>query len=309
MSDNKFVKTKNTNKKASNGKPNRIGLIILCTIYVFVMVAIIFSVSKRGYTDKSVDLFVYDDFEVFSEEQEMQLNNNCKAIQQKYGVNVYISTCERFCIYSSWSSNSDTYYYYSYNMDNYYADKNGDNFRYDHNFDYDDNLVVIIINCHGKSETERDDYHFDIYTFGTAKNKITDSEADKIIWSKAGDEIVLASTNEEVKSAVIKMTKDLGVAYSWILSYRWPVIFIITALVGALISWAVIAGVKKSYSKKRDNNSYSFSANSKLNLTVREDTFSHKNVTSVRIERNTPSVGGGFRSSGGGGGGGHRGGR
>lgn len=302
---NKFIKTKPNSATVSKKKNKKAGIIIFSVIYILIFLIILIpNISNKGYTDKSVDAFVFDDFEVFSDSQESQINTNCKRVQQKYGVNVYISTCERK---SYFSSSSGYYYNYDYSS-NYYATQIGTDFIWQHNFNYSDNLVIIILNCQKFNESERYDYHFDVYTFGSAASAISDSEVDKIIWSSAGDDII-SSNSEQATSGLISMTTDLGKAYAGILSYRWGIIILVTAIIGALIALGVTKGIKRSYSKKRDNESYSFSANTNLNLTVREDIFSHKNVTYVHIDRGSSSGGGGGHSSGGGGGGGHRGGR
>ena len=290
---NKYVKSKKLNAKPMSKKARRITLIVFCVIYAVVLLGIIFVQTSKKSIDKSVETFCFDDYDVFSSTQELELNENCKNVQKKYGINVYISTCMGEKDY--WGD--------------IHATQWGTSFLAEHGLSQIDNLYIIILNCikNGNIVVE---YHFDIYKYGHAAKKLTESEADKIIWSNSGDEIVSKidlSTETRVK-ALKQMTIDLGIAYSWIYTDNWGTIVIVTLLIGALIAFIVVKIIKSSYSKARDNQSYSFSANSNLNLTIKQDVYSHKHVTSVRISSSS-SGGGGGHSSGGGGGSGHAGGR
>ena len=286
---NKFLKIKPINRKKMGKKGRRATLIVVLAIYLIVLVALVIFQANRKSIDESVETFCYDDFDVFTSEQEAELNENCKYVQDKYGINVYISTCER--VYGT-------------------ATQWGTDFIYEHNMDYDENMVVIILNCQKINDLPYN-YHFDIYTYGHAAKKITDSEINKLVWSSAGDDIVSTtdSSTETRVNGLKQLTIDSGVAYAWIYSDRWLIVIIITLVIGLIISLITVKSIKSSYSKKRDNNSFSYSANSNLNLTVKEDVYSHKYVTSVRISSSSSGGGGGGHSSGGGGGGGHRGGR
>lgn len=297
-------KTKVVSSKKVKNKQTKINVIIvLSLIYLAIIASIIIVATRKSPTNLSVEKFIFDDFEVFSSEQEQRINENCKLVQGKYGLNVYVSTCER----KKFNNSISKYDHYDF-VDNYYATQDGSDFLREHNLSYSDNLAIIIINCQ-KRDSVTYDYHFDIYIFGHADKKISELESDKIIWSDFGDEI-LSSDPDRATDAVLGMTKDIGVAYAGILSYHWLVIIIVALLIGALISIITTTLIKKSYSKTRESNNYSFTANTNVNLTVRDDKFSHKNVTFViRSSSSGGSGSHGGHSSGGGGGAGHRGGR
>lgn len=255
-----------------------VGLISLsCLICVF------------AYTkplDRQEDVFVYDDMELFSDSQELQINVICSKIQEKNKLLVYVSTCQRI---------------------NGSAQQWGDDFCRQHNLSNSETFVVIIINA---TDYNRN-YHFDIYTYGDSERKISDKEIENILYSEGGD-LILTSSSTNTVLGLEEIINKLGSAYSWILpNSNWILICALSLLIALLIAFIVIQIVKKSYSKHRLTENYNFATNTKLRLEVKEDNFVNSVVTSVVIAGGTSGSGnlGGGHYSGGGGGGGHRGGR
>ena len=248
--------------------------------------------TKIDKTYKDIVDFCYDDFDLFSDEQESMINHYCKTAQKKYKVTILVSTCSRV------GGN---------------ATQIGTQFLSKNNFSSKENIFVLIINATNFNRN----YHFDIYTYGSAANKISgdykSGEVKKIIWCEGADKI-LTSNSETATQGVIDMTKTIGKAYAWILNdISWFIICGVSLVIGLIVAIIVINVIKKKYSKHREVSNYEFRTNTKLDLKVKQDVFLRKSVSSVIIATSSSSGGGGsFRGSGrsgGGGGGGHRGGR
>jgi len=267
-----------------------------------------------GGTKTKISNYCYDYKGLFNEEQIADINQTCSKIHTKKDVAVIVVTCDR--------KNST-------------AEYNGVEFCERENLDPTDNFVVIIINAQTKNNEElifRDEYHFDIYTFGDSAWQISDNEINKILYSEGGDKI-LYSNPIDAYEGVTSLAKLTGTAYTGIMPSKlsWPVIVGIAAGVGLIVAIIVTVCIKKSYSRKRENQTFSISSNTNLNLIGRQDRYVNSHTTSVVIRSSSSGYSGGSRSGGrsggfgggfgggrsggfgggrsGGGGGGHRGGR
>lgn len=265
-----------------------IGAIIFYSIF-FIAVGCYFLIG--GSKDKDRTQFCYDYKGIFTDIQITSINNKCISAQDKYDLSIFVVTCGR-----SISGRAEMY---------------GRDFIREISLSVDDDCAVIIINATDYNQN----YHFDIYTFGTAENKISEKEIDKIIWSESGDLILTDNSNYATQGAC-ELVDLVGFSYSWLLpKTSWKNICIGSCAISAIIALIVVISIRKSYTRKRKNQTYSIANNSKLALNVKTDNYLRSTTTSVRIRTNDgPSSGGGIsfggRSFGGGGGGaGHRGGR
>ena len=278
-------RNKNKGPKTPAKKKTKLTLwIIFGIVYALIVFGIVFANYNKGTSDKNVNTFCYDEVGAFSAEQVTQIDQKCKAVQQKYGVNVYVATCER--LYGK-------------------ATKWGEDFLSEHSLSESDDLVVIIINmqCYGEY---KNNYHFDLYAYGKYYKAVSDNEVKKLLFSKAGDNMLVGgSTTVE---GTLEMTENFAIACTWIYSNSWNLVYIIAAIIALVIAIIVVCVVKGKYKKDRFVQNFEFNTNSKLNLEVQADKYSHKTITFVRISSSSSSGGGGG-FSGGGGGGGHLGGR
>ncbi len=304
-------------EKTSSSRTSKIVVLsILAAIYLTILLIIFVPQVKRPAINKNENVFCYDYYDLLSSEDKKSINDFGKKFQKKYGINIYLVTCERQVAGSNYSGT-------------YRAELWGEDFLKNKSMSTSDNCVVIIINARKyvmnyKSSgfghpgyVKEDlpystDYHFDIYTYGASAKKISDNELTRIIYGKNADNIL--EGEEYVSSASIGMMEELGKAYSFIYTNTWPAVIAIAAIISIIITIIVLACVSKSYSKNRKIVNYSLSENTNLKLTVKEDLYSHKTVTYTIIS--TPSSSsssshssGGIGGGGGGGGAGHRGGR
>ncbi len=287
---------KNRVKTSMSKKAKLIILSIVGVLFLLTVGIILISNYGGKVAFANVQNYCFDDeaVNVFTAEQELQINQKCKQVQDKYGVDVYVATCRR--IGAS-------------------ATLRGTDFLSEHGFNESDNLIVLIINARlttyqilGEPHEYISEYHFDLYAYGKCRGKITQSEVKKILYSNAGDNIL--EGGNLTYEGTTEMVGLLGKAYHFIYNESWKTILIVgavVAFVGSLITILVISG---KYKKERYVSNYDFNANSKLNLEHSSDVFTHKSVTYVRINTDNGSgglsIGGG---SGGGGGSGHLGGR
>lgn len=276
------------NKKKSTTPASKITFIVLGVIYAIAVICLIIYFNSAKSPDYLLNnnSYTYDYENFFGDDEVKSINETCSKIAKKNKLAIFVSTTKR----------------------NYsWAEINGDQFRKLNNLSQDETFVVIILN---KSTDSNATYHFDIYTYGKAYSRITENEIDAILYSSAGDNI-LSSNQTEVLDGIKGVAEKCGTAFSFVLpKSSWLVPCIIALILSILIAFFVNKGIKKSYSRKRANQTYSLSSNSKLNLKEQSDIYVTSTITSVviRDDNHSRSSGGGF-SSGGGSGGGHRGGR
>lgn len=260
-------------------------------IIYFTFMAIIFISCNIGHSSneyiENYSNYCIDYENFFTQSEIDKINDNCKKIAKKKKIAIFVSTTSR-----------------NYNL----AEMNGIDFCRENQISSTETIVVVILN---KNNRENSTFHFDIYTYGKADSKITNNEIDAILYSEAGDVIVSSTSGSEIVESINKVVKDCGTAFSFILPKSgWLLPCIISMIISVIVSITVVSSIKKSYSRKRENQTYSFSSNSKLELLDKSDKYIRQITTSVIISDNSSGHhGGGGHSSGGGGGGGHRGGR
>ena len=277
-----------TKTKKIKTPASKISFIVFGIFYIITMVILIACTvggsSQSEYLNNAN--YVYDYENYFTESEQTKINNTCKSVASKSKLAVFVATTKR-----------------DYSI----AEMNGEEFCYKNNFSVYDTFVVLILN---KDNAVNSSYHFDIYTFGKAESKITEHEIDAILYSKYGNEII-GTDKSLVVDGINGTVQKCAVAFSFILpKTSWVAPCIVALILSALIAFLVNLGVKKSYSRKRANQTYSLRDNGKLNLTNQTDQYVTSTITSVVIRDDSSSGShGGGHSSGGGGGMGHRGGR
>jgi hypothetical protein len=150
-----------------------------------------------------------------------------------------------------------------------------------------------------------DSYYYDIYTYGTAYTRLSDSDIDYILdHESVYDNIKSGRIYEGILGFIEVASGRLGTV-SEENTKTLVIAGVISLTVGGIIALLVVI----SYKRKLKSPSYPLEKYARLNLTHRTDTFISRNVTRVKIQTSSSSGGrsGGGRS--GGGGGGHRGGR
>ena len=308
-------------EKAKSDKPKKSGLfkfLVGAAVFYAIFAVIVFFMFKvDGSNDKDRTQFCYDTWGVFNEQQIAKIDAECKKIQKKKDLTVLVVTCEREA-YEITVGYMDKHTYYE-------AALTGDRFCKEYNVSKDNNFAIIIINAQKDEETQICfDYHFDFYTYGDSYTEITNDEIYMIEWSDGADKIVDEySTVDTIIEGTLECASMMGTAYKWIIpKVSWSKICLGSVIISAIISLIVIIVVRKSYTRNRKNETFSFATNSKLNLNIKDDHYIRSSTTYVRI-RSHHSDGsrsgggglggfGGFRGggfSGGGGGSGHRGGR
>ena len=273
-------------KASMSKKTKTIIFVILGIIYALVLGGICIKNYGKPVAQLSVETFCFDEKSAFLTSQVDSINERCKQVQSNYGVDVYVLTCNR----EGGSFGA-------------VASKIGEDFLAEHGFATSDNLIVLIINMNSIG-SENYNYHFDIYTYGECYNKITNKEINKLLYSTAGDNILVGG--DKAYEGVLEMVTNLGKAYKFIYTNSVTALLVISLIISLITSLIIISVIKGKYKKERQVNNFAFDSNSKLDLQLSTDTYLRHTVTFVHINRDSGS--GGF-SSGGGGGSGHRGGR
>ena len=253
----------------------------LSYVLILVLVAAVALVLTACVADKNRTTFLFDYKDIFSEEQEADINEACGAATKKYGVTFLVATCNRT------GTKADLW---------------GEDFLRKEGLSERDDYVVVIINAKDVGV----DYHFDIYTYGRAVSRVSADEIENAVWSIYADRI-LTNDSATAASGVVEMVDQLGGYYEGLPVWLTTVVGI---ALGIVIGVIVIGRISKSYSRMRKNVTYPLDKYCKMNLTGREDQFLRSATTVVVIQNNSSGGGGhGGGFSGGGGGGGHRGGR
>ncbi len=148
-------------------------------------------------------------------------------------------------------------------------------------------------------------YYYDLYTYGTAYQALTDSDVNAILDAKKVYNNIKGGNVYEGVLAFIDMTE----ARMGVFSFKGELMpgVIILSLIVALICCGVVVA---RYKLKIKPTNYPLDRFASLKLTEEKDIFTGSFVTKRRVSSSS-SGGGGSRSGGGGGGrsGGHRGGR
>ena len=178
----------------------------------------------------------------------------------------------------------------------------GEWFLEDNRISDDNNVVLLVVNSYEVTEL-----CYDIYTYGDAWSKITDTEIDRIVYHKEIYDNLKSNKAYEGSAAYFKYA---GIAYEGHLAAPISKIITISLVVGAVIALIVCVSVFISYKTKQKSVKYPLNRYARLELTEERDAFLGKSVTRTRIQSSSGGSGG-SRSGGGsgrGGGGGHRGG-
>lgn len=247
---------------------------IILSLIALLLIASSMVISVSAADNK----YVYDDEEknLFTEEQRNELERMAAELASKSDAEFYIVTVNE-----------------SYYEGEWFLEKIG--------ISTDNNIVLIVINSYEETEL-----CYDIYTYGDAWSKITDTEIDRIVYHKEIYDNLKANKAYEGSVAYFKYA---GIAYNGHLAAPVSKIIIISLVVGVIVAFIVCLSIYISYKTKQKSVKYPLNRYASLELSEQRDAFLGKSVTRTRIQ--SSSGGGGSRSSGGsgrGGGGGHRGG-
>ena len=237
-------------------------------------------------TERTEFLFQDDDSLFFNANQQLLINQACQEATKKYKVTMLVFTCQ-------YDGYTDKAAYTS-------AESVMSHFGIEADGDY---CVLVVSKDAAK-------YHFYLDTVGNADRKVKQNEIDKIVFSTYGDWIADYTDTDKITSGVVGVVGMFGKAYSGKIAGLPIWLAAAIALVIGLIVMFIVAGkIKRSYSLKRANATYSFSENTRLDLQQFQDTFVKSTVTYTVISSSSSSSGGGGGHSSSGGGGGGRGGR
>jgi len=232
--------------------------------------------------DKSRTTYCYDYKGLFSPAEIEQIDAACSEATAKYGVTLLVATTDR-------KSGR--------------AAMNGLELLAREGLSSDDDYIVLIINA----EAYGKDYHFDLYKYGRAVRRFSDSEAETAVWSIYADRI-LTSDSATATSGVVEMMPMIGRAYDGIPLWGNVVIGLV---IGLVVAGIIVARISRGYGRKRKNVIYPLDKYCQMALKEDEDKFQRSVTTFVVVNSGSSGGGhsGGGHSSGGGGGGGHCGGR
>ena len=251
---------------------------VVCLLLLLMVVLLLSAcVADRGRTQ-----YLYDYNGLF-EAQYDDINDACAQATKRYHVTFLVATCLR---------------------EGTRATLNGEQLLRQLGLSDEDDYVVIIVNARGYG----DDYHFDIYTYGSAVRRLSDDDIDEAVYSIYADRI-LTSSSATAASGICEMLPMLGKGYDNI--PLWLNIVIGVAL-GLLISGIIVRNIRRGYGLRRKNETYPLDKYCTMSLTGRDDTYLRSHTTVTVIDSGNGGRGGGGHISGGGGGGGgggHRGGR
>lgn len=258
-------------------------LLVLCILSILVLPLALFGCAKA---DVSQPQYVYQDvgYEFFNETQLASIEQACKETSQKHHVTMLVFTCKYY------SGGTAEYADAEEALDHFGVQVDGD-------------CCVLVV-----SKASNGQYHFYLDTTGKADSKVKQNEIDEICYSDDGDKIYYATESTNLTAGVIGVVEMFGKAYGGkIAGVSWLAAVVIGLIVGIIVMMVFALGIKRSYSLRRANATYSFQDNTRLDLQQFSDTFQRSTVTFVVINTSSGGGGGGHSSSGGGGGG--RGGR
>ena len=171
--------------------------------------------------------------------------------------------------------------------------------KYDRQPTYTNKDAIYLVICENDTGFG-DKYYYDIYTYGSAHGRLSDSDIDYILdHSSVYNNIKAGRIYEGISGFITVCTDTLGTV-----SQNNAKVILIALAVSLIIGAVAVAIVVYTYKRKLKSPSYPLSKYAALNLTYHSDTFIGKNVTRVKIQNSSGGSGGR-----GGGGGGHRGGR
>lgn len=220
-------------------------------------------------TSAELDGIVCDKAGVFTASEVKRINDAAEKAFSKLGTDIYIVTAPTT---SYW----------------------GDHFRADFNIS-SDCIILIISDNYAKN--------YNMYTYGNANRKISDSEFNKIVDASSVYNNIKSGKYADGAVAFIELSAK---------EYKtdWAAVITLGIVIGGITAIVVWFSVFFYYKRKMHSEKYPLSRYAQLDLKVKTDTFAGSFITTRVINHNTGGRGssGGFRG-GGGGGGGHRGGR
>ncbi len=236
--------------------------VILITILLLLTFAIgVFALPQ--------DKYVYDRVGIFTDSEISELEAYAEAVYEKIKCQIYIV-----------SDNTQNVTYW------------GDDFTREYGIS--GNSIILIITANSRN-------NYNLYTYGNAYSKISNSEVNKILDHKDVYNNIKSGKYFEGAKAFITESAD---------AYKPNVGAIVAiALIFASLSSIIFAVcVYNNYNKKLRSVQYPLDRYAKLELREKSDNFAGTFVTKRRIQTSS-SRGRSGGSRGGGGGGGHRGGR
>ena len=244
-------------------------------IVALLIVSVLLLMSMMTLVGATIeDKYVYDNESLFTPEQYKALNDMAKELSKSGDVSFYLVTVN--------------YSYYE-----------GEWFCRDNGISTSDNVVLLVINTYEITEL-----CYDIYTYGDAWHKISDTEINRIVYHKEIYDNLKANAAYEGSVAYFKYA---GKAYNGHLSAPISKIIAVSLIIGAACAFISCLFVFISYKTKQKSTKYPLNRYADLSLTEHHDMFLGKSVTRTRVQSSSS----GGRSGGGsgrGGGGGHRGG-
>ncbi len=292
---------KNTKKKLSKLEIAAIVILVANVIAWLILAGVHLIPNCYGprTNTNNVEQLCFDDFHLFTESDAIRINTACKNVQKKYGVNVYVATCERRNKYGEAK-----------------AKIWGVDFLEAHGLSQNDDLLLIILNAsssnvvYNTSENSYSynggsSYHFDLYYYGICSQKVSSLEVQTILYSKAGDDILRGDS--KAVDGVCSMVKKYAFAYKFVYPSLVVVAFAIIGAVIGLIVWVklfinTLRKCKKDYGHIGDEFNSEIICDHNLKLKVKTDTYSHSTTDShyspiIDSDSSSSSSGGGSGSS------------
>lgn len=238
-------------------------LLILASIFVLCLP----SCSERVVNDRCV----YDIANIISDEDEQRINDAAKEAENS-----------RFIVVTHNAGYGTKLY--------------GETVMRDMGLDESENTVIFVITVLHST------YYCNMYTFGTADRRISDSEVEDIMLDN--DAVIAAVKSGRFGDAMVSCIESSNAA----VEIPWAIIIIIALIIGAVAGGAVCGAVKAKYKMRLRPTNYPLDKYAKMELTDRNDDFINSRVTVQRISNGSSGRGGGRSGGGFGGGSGHRGG-
>ena len=246
---------------------------IIFSLTILLITSFAFHISASTYPKSE---FIYDNAGIFTADEINKLNQKANEMfaQGQGKVEFYITTVKL------------PYY-------------EGETFCISHGLSTNSNIVLLVINAFSA-----DELYYDIYTYGDAWNKISDTEIDRIIYN---DQVYGNLKSNIAFGGAMAYLELTEIAYFRHLAASPLKIVIISTCISTVIAFVVCACVYYSYKKKQKSTNYPLDRFAKLNLTESQDIFLGHHISKTKIQSSSSSSGG-RGGSGRGGGGGHRGG-
>ncbi len=248
---------------------------MIFTALVLIMTLSVFSFTVSADSKKSV----YDRAGLFTDSEIAQLEAKANELFGDIDCDIYIVT-----------DNSQNYIYYNgYEKVPYWGE------HFIEEYGITGNSIVLIITANRNN-------NYNLYTYGEAYSKLSDSDVDTILDYDDVYYNIKSGDYFEGAMAFIEVAFD-----EYTLSFGE--LMTVALVIASIVTIILFICVYISYNKKMRSEKYPLNRYAKLDLKEQTDSFAGRFVTHRRIPRSTGSSSRGGGRSGGGGGGGHRGGR